>query len=241
VPFRLGAVRALDGGELEQAREWLEAYDRWLDWSGAVLGRAEGAALRAAYHWQQGDTEAARIWAERALACASEPRQPLALLDAYRLLGELDTEAGRRDGARTHLDAALALADACAASYERALTLLALAELNAATGDAQGATANLTEARALFEIVGAGPALTRADAIADRLGPLSLPAYPVGLSAREVEVLRLVAEGRTNRDIADTLFLSGHTVRVHVRNILTKTNTGNRTAAAIFARECGIA
>jgi DNA-binding NarL/FixJ family response regulator len=65
--------------------------------------------------------------------------------------------------------------------------------------------------------------------------------FPAGLSAREVEVLRLVAAGRTNRDIADALFLSEHTVRVHVRNILTKSDTDNRTAAAAFARQHGLA
>lgn len=70
--------------------------------------------------------------------------------------------------------------------------------------------------------------------------PAAPSAYPAGLSAREVEVLRLLGVGRTNRDIADALFLSEHTVRTHVRNILTKTNTGNRTEAAIFAREHGL-
>ena len=50
-------------------------------------------------------------------------------------------------------------------------------------------------------------------------------------------MLRLVADGRTNRDIANTLFLSEHTVRSHVRSILTKTQTDNRTGAALFARE----
>ena len=66
-------------------------------------------------------------------------------------------------------------------------------------------------------------------------------AYPAGLSAREVEVLRLLAVGRTNREIADALFLSANTVRVHVRNIMTKTDTENRTAAAAFARAHGLA
>ncbi len=91
--------------------------------------------------------------------------------------------------------------------------------------------------------LGAKPALARADALAARLATIkdAPPVYPAGLSAREVEVLRLVAEGRTNRDIADVLFLSEHTVRVHVRNILTKTNTDNRTAAAAFARHHGLA
>jgi DNA-binding NarL/FixJ family response regulator len=63
------------------------------------------------------------------------------------------------------------------------------------------------------------------------------PAVPAGLSPREVEVLRLVAAGWTNRAIASALFLSERTVQVHVRNILTKTRTENRTMAAAFARD----
>ena len=87
-----------------------------------------------------------------------------------------------------------------------------------------------------------GPPLTRADALADRLDARGqqTPAFPAGLSAREVEVLRLLAVGKTNREIADALFLSANTVRVHVRNIMTKTDTENRTAAAAFARARGL-
>ena len=61
------------------------------------------------------------------------------------------------------------LAEACAAPYERALTLLALAELRLATGDRPMATATLAEARALLEPLEARPALARADALAARL------------------------------------------------------------------------
>ena len=134
-----------------------------------MLGQAEGQLGWAAYHRAAGDLAMARQHAERALAQASEPRQPLALLAAHRLLGELDTEAGRHAEAAAHLDQALALADACAAPYERALTLLALAELRAATGDTAAACALLDEARAICTPLDAKPALARADAIARRL------------------------------------------------------------------------
>ncbi|HET8625891.1 MAG TPA: AAA family ATPase, partial [Thermomicrobiales bacterium] len=131
--MRLAAALALDAGDLPAARAWLEAHDRWLAWSGAVLGRAEGALGWAAYHRVAGDLTRAREYAAAALAHASEPRQPLALLAAHRLLGELATAAGQHDEAASYLDEALALADACAAPYERALSLLATAELRAAT------------------------------------------------------------------------------------------------------------
>jgi DNA-binding NarL/FixJ family response regulator len=64
--------------------------------------------------------------------------------------------------------------------------------------------------------------------------------YPCGLSQREVEVLRLIAAGKSNREIAETLYISINTVANHVRNILTKTTTANRTEAATFAIHQGL-
>jgi DNA-binding CsgD family transcriptional regulator len=235
---RLAAALALDAGDLQTMRAWLAAHDGWLAWSGAVLGRAEGALGWAAYHRAAGNQADARGNAEQALAHATGPRQPLALLAAHRALGELAVDAGRGVDAEAHLRTALALAEACAAPYERALTLLALAEARVAARDGAAARALLDEARAVCARLGAGPALARADAIAARLPAAAPPpAAPAGLSAREVEVLRLVAAGWTNRAIADALFLSERTVQAHVRNILTKTRTENRTAAAAFARD----
>ncbi|HEY1011722.1 MAG TPA: LuxR C-terminal-related transcriptional regulator, partial [Herpetosiphonaceae bacterium] len=60
------------------------------------------------------------------------------------------------------------------------------------------------------------------------------------LSEREIEVLRHIAAGRTDRDIAERLFLSLHTVKVHARNISGKLAVGNRTHAVARARELGI-
>jgi DNA-binding CsgD family transcriptional regulator len=208
-----------------------------------VCGRSEGAAIRAHYYRQKGDASRARAHAERALAHAAEPRQPLALLAAHRLLGELDTGAGRYADASRHLDGSLALAEACQAPYERALTLLAMAELHAVTGERDATSALIDGVKALCEPLGAKPALARAGALAARIAATreTVPALPAGLSAREVEVLRLMAGGRTNREIADALSLSVHTVSAHVRTILAKTDADNRTAAGAFARRHGLA
>ncbi|MGI8857018.1 MAG: helix-turn-helix transcriptional regulator [Thermomicrobiales bacterium] len=234
---RLAAALAIDVGDLDTTRLWLEAHDRWLAWSGSIHGRADGQLGWAAYYRAAGDAALAYEHATRAYDHATAPRQPLALLAAHRLLGELDTEAGRVDNAIAHLDAALALADACAAPYERALTLLALADLRTATGDPGAATQLLDEVRTICVPLRAAPALARADALAARLAVSSdRPAYPAGLSAREVEVLRLLAAGKTNREIAETLFLSVATVNNHVAHILTKTETDNRAAAAVYAQ-----
>jgi NarL family two-component system response regulator LiaR len=61
------------------------------------------------------------------------------------------------------------------------------------------------------------------------------PAPTFGLSRRELEVLRLIAQGKSNQEIADALFISVPTTKVHVRAILTKLSLDSRTAAAAFA------
>jgi len=73
--------------------------------------------------------------------------------------------------------------------------------------------------------------------------PALVPAAPAvldDLSQREVEVLRLLAAGKSNREIADALCISLNTVATHVRNILTKTGTANRTEAAAYALRRGL-
>jgi DNA-binding CsgD family transcriptional regulator len=62
-----------------------------------------------------------------------------------------------------------------------------------------------------------------------------------GLSSREAEVLRLLAAGKSNQQIADTLVISLNTVRRHVSNIFDKTGTANRAQAAVYARDHGLA
>ena len=240
---QLAASLAIAARDLNTARRWLDAHDRWLASNGAVLGRSEGHALWANYFRAHGDVRRSYQHATHALSCAREPRQPLALLVAHRLLGELNTAMGRVAYAATHLDAALGLATECAAPYERALTLLALADLRAVTGQHAQATVLLCEVRAICAPLGAAPALARAEATEARLcsSDGTAPAvHPAGLTSREVEVLRLIAIGHTNRDIGDVLFISERTVQVHVRHILTKTGAENRAGATAFAVRHGL-
>ena len=66
------------------------------------------------------------------------------------------------------------------------------------------------------------------------------PSYPCGLTQREIGVLQLIAMGRNNREIAQVLEISPNTVANHVRSILEKTYTANRTEAAAFANREGL-
>jgi DNA-binding NarL/FixJ family response regulator len=87
-----------------------------------------------------------------------------------------------------------------------------------------------------------GPLMERLQSLQEKLTvrPGSVPVYPDGLSQREVEVLRLIALGRSNPEIAQELFISPNTVAHHVTNILNKTNCSNRTEAATYAAQHGL-
>ena len=71
--------------------------------------------------------------------------------------------------------------------------------------------------------------------------PSAIPVYPAGLTQREVEVLKLVATGKTDREVAGELTISVGTVNTHVKNILNKTGSANRTEATAFAIQRGLA
>jgi DNA-binding NarL/FixJ family response regulator len=89
-------------------------------------------------------------------------------------------------------------------------------------------------ARAVFAQLGAVPDLARVDALGREISPAP-SAHP--LSARELEVLRLVAAGKSNRTIADELFISERTVERHMSNIFTKLDVSSRAAATAYAYE----
>jgi DNA-binding NarL/FixJ family response regulator len=119
------------------------------------------------------------------------------------------------------------------APYEVARVRMMMASACRALGDADTATLELEAARELFALLGAAPDLASIDAI----GPRAAPADLHGLTGREAEVLRLVAAGKSNRDIAVELVISEHTVARHVQNIFAKLGVSSRTAASAFAFE----
>ena len=101
----------------------------------------------------------------------------------------------------------------------------------------------LDESLAISTELGMRPLMERVIALRERAEaqPIQAPAYPDSLTLREVEVLRLVATGKTDREIAEELFISVATVSTHVRNLLNKTGVANRTEAASYATRRGLA
>jgi DNA-binding NarL/FixJ family response regulator len=100
-------------------------------------------------------------------------------------------------------------------------------------GDEDAFSLEFDAARGAFEQLGAAPDLARVDALTGKAAATAAH----GLSPRELEVLRLVASGKSNREIAGILVISEHTVARHVQNIFTKLGVPSRTAAGAFAFE----
>jgi ATP/maltotriose-dependent transcriptional regulator MalT len=213
----------------------------------------------------QGKREAALAAIRRACAEVAEPLKRAALLPAQveialaageveeartacLQLGELakQYESAMLDAIVAHADGAVALAEADAPSalsrlrdaqriwleldapYEVARTRELIAHACSVLGDDEATALELEAARELYERLGAVPDLARVSAPAGARH---------GLSERELEVLRLVASGKSNREIASTLVISEHTVARHVQNIYAKLRVSSRAAATAFAFE----
>jgi DNA-binding CsgD family transcriptional regulator len=134
---------------------------------------------------------------------------------------------GDTGGALVRLKESFAVWQKVDAPYIAARLRVSIAQACRELGDEDGATLELDAAAAVFERLGAGPDLGAVAAL--RRAGARRP--PGGLTPRELEVLRLLAAGKTNRAIAETLGVSGKTVDRHVENIFTKLDVSSRAAA----------
>jgi ATP/maltotriose-dependent transcriptional regulator MalT len=153
-----------------------------------------------------------------------------------RALGELALADGEWQKALPQLRRAADLWRALDVPYETARCSVLLATAYRGVGDDEAAGFELESARQALARLGAGPDLLEVE------GMLLLPGVPSqhGLSPRELEVLRLIVRGLTNRAIASELFISERTVHRHVTNILDKLGVSSRTQAATRAIGRGI-
>jgi len=164
-------------------------------------------------------------------------------------------EADRAAGivVRSECDEAVAAWEQVGNPYRLARALMGAAEAAAADGDRPAAAVHVRRAAEIADRLGARPLREQADWLARR-ARLTLagdPAAPAaepgehaqreyGLTARELEVLRLLALGRSNRDIAAELFISAKTASVHVSNIMAKLGVASRVEAAAIAYRLGL-
>ena len=179
-----------------------------------------------------GDAEAARGAADELAEIAGRYRSPMLSAISGQVLGAVELAEGAPSAALLPLRRALRIWQELGAPYEAARTRVLVGMACRALGDEDTAGLELEAARGAFEQLGAAPDLARIAPAAGRQAH--------DLTPRELDVLRLVAAGRSNRQIAAELVVSEHTVARHVQNILAKLRVPSRTAAAAFAFEHGL-
>lgn len=154
---------------------------------------------------------------------------------ADRFIAGLDSLTGSGDPTAS-FSAALALDIRTQAPLHQAHTLAAWAAHARRVGDESQVRALAAEARAVAH----SRRMVRVLRLLDQAVGEPGAARPAGLTERETEVLRLLGEGLSNREISRRLTISENTAANHVRNILIKTGCANRTKAAMFAVEAGL-
>ncbi len=254
--IRLGSLRARQGNHVEARRLFasvlpmpqailaigeldLEAGDAGaaVDAADRVLrrlGEAEGSALdRLPALELLARARAAAGDAPGAVAAAEDVEREAAGLATPYMHGrsalvhaEVLAATGDHDGARRAAEDAVDLFAASSAPYEAARARMLLAGALEALGRTERAEAEAAAAREAFRLLGAGAQ--------DGGGPTS------DLTVREVEILRLVAEGLNDSEIAGRLFVSPHTVHRHVANVRTKLRAPSRAAAVAHATRAGL-
>lgn len=179
-----------------------------------------------------------------AAASVDELRQTAKDFDAATLTaaaaladGRLRLAGGDKSGAAGSLREAVALWQALEVPYEVATARTLLGEALRGVDD-EASKMSFAVAEEMFEQIGARLEAEQSRSSRDER---PLAALPAGLTEREVEVLRLIAAGHTNKEIADALFLSGKTVSRHLSNIFAKIGVSTRAAATAFAFENGVA
>jgi DNA-binding CsgD family transcriptional regulator len=177
------------------------------------------------------DAAAADEAAAELSSIAQQSSSPVLGAMAAQATGAALLAAGRAADAMTHLRAASAVWRRLDLPYEAARTAELVGRGCAALGDTTSAALQFQNAGHTFESLGAWPDLQRVRALGDERAARG------ALSPRELEVLRLVAEGKTTREIAGTLTISPHTVRRHLENTFAKLAVNTRAAAVAHAYE----
>jgi DNA-binding CsgD family transcriptional regulator/tetratricopeptide (TPR) repeat protein len=205
---------------------------------GSGARQVEVLAAAVEVHLAAGDIEAASAAADALRDVTATLDAPFVRATKLHADGQVQITKGELSAAFGSLRRAWRLWQELATPYNAARTRVALGLACQASGDDETAAMELDAARLAFSALGAGPDLARVEHVVSPSAAAA--AIPGGLSAREVEVLTLVAAGHTNREIAAALIVSEHTVARHVQNIFTKLGVSTRTAAAAVAHKHGL-
>lgn len=241
----VAAAQGADDEATEQCRALLARWESSEDHHYAVRGLRWGAAFFA----RRGDLGGAHACAEALARIASDTGRAEALAALAHAIGETALANGEPETAAEQLGQAVELQRSLDVPYELAEIELRAGVALAAAGERDLALERLGDAYRTARKLGARPLAAEAaqevaalgESVVRRLGRrAAADAVEGGLSRRELEVVRFVATGRTNREIAHELFLSPRTVDMHLRNIFRKLDCRSRVAAAQRAGDLGL-
>jgi ATP/maltotriose-dependent transcriptional regulator MalT len=235
----LGEV-ALQEGDAAAARDAAERVLRRLP-EGSILDRLSALELLARAEIAAGDLAAAGAAVEELDENAATLGTPYLLGRAHVVAGELAAARGDLDRARRHCEDAVDRLSESSAPYEAAVARLVLARVLGGLGRAEAAEAEASAALAVFTSLGASRDAARAQALIGGEGGEGSPKPSLGdLTPRELDVLRLVAQGLSDAEIAERLVVSPHTVHRHVANVRAKLRLPSRAAAVAYAARAGL-
>ena len=199
-------------------------------------GRAEVLAAAVDVLLETEDLPGARAAADELAAMAAEADMPMLSALAAQAAGAICLAEGDAAAALRLLRRGWRIWRDLETPYHAARVRLMIGSACRVLGDDEAARMEFDSARWVFERLGAAPDVARAETLA------SGSRVPEGmlLTAREVEVLRLVAAGKTNREMARDLFLSEKTIARHLSNIYAKLDLPSRAAATAYAYDHGL-
>jgi DNA-binding CsgD family transcriptional regulator len=244
----LAYVAGAEGHEDEAVRHCNELLARWRE-SEDHHYAVRGVRWAACYFAQLGDRRNLHACTEALGQMAAEVGHEDALAALAQAIGELALLEGEEADAAGHFARAVELHRGLAIPFERAQIEVRAGAAMAAAGEREEALERLCSAYRVASRLGARPLATEAanrvaelgESVAQRLGRRAAAATDgAGLTRRELEVLRHVSIGRTNREIAAELFISQRTVDMHVRNLLGKLECRSRVEASHRAGELGL-
>ncbi|WP_436794215.1 LuxR C-terminal-related transcriptional regulator [Actinospongicola halichondriae] len=222
------ALLCLAQGKLRAARD--AVGECMANCGSTPLSRAKVLPIFAHIAIAAGDLDAAAEAADELDDIAHTYASPFLRATAASTRGRLQLAADD-PGAVETLRTALQDWESLQVPYEVATARTLVGQALQLAGDAAGAAESFASAAALFDEIGASFDARLAH------GDTPSPTLPAGLTEREVEVLRLIASGMTNNEMAEALFLSAKTVSRHLSNIFTKIGVSSRAAATAFAFE----
>jgi DNA-binding CsgD family transcriptional regulator len=183
------------------------------------------------------DLAGARAAVDELADVARQLDAPFPTAKAAQARGAVAIFEGQADAALASLDIARSIWQDLDVPYERARVRMLIGLADRQLGDEDGAQLEFDAAQETFERLGATPDAARVAELAGAVEPAASETLSGGLTGREIEVLRLIATGATNRAIAARLGISEKTVARHLSNIFTKLDLPSRSAATAYAYE----